>query len=345
MHTKVIDVDDSQRVASQLVEAIGLLRDGEVVAVPTETVYGLAADALNPDAVAKIFEAKGRPSYDPLIVHLASYRAVHKVAKVPEEQMELFEALAEEFWPGPLTLVLPKQDCVPDIVTAGLPTVAVRISAHPVMRTLVREGGMPLAAPSANRFGKISPTGAFAVMSELDGKIPLILNSGACPEGIESTIIALEPPKKNKPIIRILRPGPVTREMLRPFGQVVIKAKPGEKVVAPGTLDSHYSPSKPFLLLDKPEDFVPEEGVRYGLLSYRDSPKDGFSELHEWTDKQVLSPGKGKAIEAATRLYFMMRKLDENPEVDVIISETVTNAGLGMAIADRLRRASAKKDS
>ena len=178
MQTRV-EIADFENWGAAAGEAARVLAAGEVVAVPTETVYGLAAVAFNPEAVARVFEAKERPSFDPLIVHLAGLRDLRRVAVVPEGIEGVVRQLAEAFWPGPLTLVLPKHEDVPDLVTSGLPTVAVRVSKHEVMRHLAKELG-PIAAPSANRFGRISPTSASAVMSELEGRIPLIIDGGAC---------------------------------------------------------------------------------------------------------------------------------------------------------------------
>src|SRR5438105_2715177 len=198
--------DEQQNAVSRAVE---LLRKGEIVALPTETVYGLAADALNPIAVAKIFEAKGRPRFDPLIVHLPDGDWLEKVADLPIQDRQLVLKLAEKFWPGPFTMVLPKRESVPEIVTAGLDTVAIRISAHPVFSEIAREFGKPIAAPSANRFGRISPTTAKHVLDELDGLIPFIFDAGPAMHGIESTIVAVRDGK-----IDILRRGPITSEQL-----------------------------------------------------------------------------------------------------------------------------------
>nr|NIP94924.1 threonylcarbamoyl-AMP synthase [Akkermansiaceae bacterium] len=248
---EIADFEDWRKAAA---EAVKVLESGEIVAVPTETVYGLAADAFNAEAVAKVFEAKERPSFDPLIVHLARAGDLDRVAVVPEEIAPVVRKLTGCFWPGPLTLVLPRKEVVPDIVTSGLPTVAVRVSKHEVMRAIARGLGRPVAAPSANRFGRISPTSASAVMSELGGRIPLIIDGGACSEGLESTIIAVEPGEK-RPTIRVLRPGPVTREELRRFGRVVKGGRATERPEAPGTLESHYAPSTPLCLFERPEDF------------------------------------------------------------------------------------------
>ncbi|BCU76756.1 L-threonylcarbamoyladenylate synthase [Luteolibacter sp. LG18] len=339
--TRIISASDED-MKEAVREAVALLARGEVVALPTETVYGLGADAFNPEAAAKVFEAKERPSFDPLIVHVARKSDLHQVAEVDESIRDVVEKLTSNFWPGPLTLVLPKKPEVPDLVTSGLPTVAVRLSAHPIFRAVCRELGRPIAAPSANRFGRISPTSASAVLKELDGRIPLIVDGGACSEGLESTIIAIEPREGKKPLFKLLRAGPVTKEDLQPYGRVEkAKERPGELPHAPGQLASHYAPRTPLLMFEKPEDFVPEEGKRYGLLSYREEEKDGYIDLHDWERVEALSPGNGKLAEAALRLFFVMRQLDE-AGLDAIVAEPVSETGLGVAIMDRLRRASAK---
>lgn len=336
--TRVVVADfESWRAAAA--EGAKVLRAGEVAALPTETVYGLAADALNPAAVAKVFEVKERPSFDPLIVHLAKAGDLKRVAEVPEEVADTVRKLTAAFWPGPLTLVLPKRPEVPDIVTSGLPTVAVRVSKHEVMRAVARELGNPVAAPSANRFGRISPTSARAVLDELDGKIPLVIDGGACASGLESTIIAVEAGDP-KPAIRILRPGPVTREELRKFGRVAKAPRGTERPEAPGGLESHYAPRVPLMLFEKPEEFVPEEGKKYGLLSYRGEEKDGYLGRHDWSVVEIMSPGSGKITEAAVRFFFLLRKLDDSG-VDAIVAEPVAERGIGVAVMDRLRRAAA----
>jgi L-threonylcarbamoyladenylate synthase len=324
-------------------EACALLRAGEIAALPTETVYGLAADALNPAAVAKVFAAKERPSFDPLIVHIASRGDLKNVAIVPDDISETVNKLTAAFWPGPLTLILPRHPDVPDLVTSGLPTVAVRQSAHPVFRAINKELGKPIAAPSANRFGRISPTSASAVMKELGGRIPLIVDAGACSEGVESTIIAIEPREGKKPVFHLHRAGPITKEQLQDFGKVErVREKPGDLPHAPGQLASHYAPLTPLVLLDKPEDFKPEPGKKYGLLSYRGEDDNPYITLHDWEVVESLSPGSGKLAEAAIRLFFAMRLLDE-AGLDAIIAEPVSETGLGVAIMDRLRRASATR--
>lgn len=323
-------------------EACALLQQGEVVALPTETVYGLAADAFNPTAVAKVFAVKERPSFDPLIVHIAARGDLKRVAEVPAEIADTVEKLVSTFWPGPLTLILPRHPDVPELVTSGLPTVAVRQSAHPVFRAINKALGRPIAAPSANRFGSISPTSASAVIKELGGRIPLVVDAGACAEGVESTIISIEPREGKKPLFRLHRAGPVTKEQLQEFGKVEKVREPvGEPPQAPGQLASHYAPRTPLILLEKPEDFVPEEGKRYGLLSYTGDDDGAYVTLHDWEVVEALSPGSGKLAEAAIRLFFVMRQLDE-AGLDGIVAEPVSETGLGVAIMDRLRRAAAK---
>ena len=333
---EVADFEDWRDIAA---EAVELLREGEVVVLPTETVYGLAADAMNPDAVAKIFSVKGRPSFDPLILHLGGWRDLKKVAEIPADIEDVVRALTQEFWPGPLTLVLPKKAEVLDAVTAGLPTVAVRVSAHEVMREVSKQVG-PIAAPSANRFGKVSPTSAAAVIEELGGKIPLVIDGGASRDGLESTIIKIEP-AQNKPLITILRPGPVTREELRKFGTVK-KARPvaGAPVEVPGQTASHYAPEARVIILEKGATFEPEPDTKYGLLTYRGD--SALEEEHEWTASEALSPGSGKLAEAGVRLYFCLRKLDQ-AGVDVIVVEPLTETGVGVAVMDRLRRAASQE--
>lgn len=339
--TRIVHAADDEMIDA-VREACALLRAGEIVALPTETVYGLAADAFNPAAVAKVFAAKERPSFDPLIVHIASRGDLKNVALVPEDIAETVAKLTAAFWPGPLTLILPRHADVPDLVTSGLSTVAVRQSAHPVFRAINKELGRPIAAPSANRFGRISPTSASAVEKELGGRIPLIIDAGACAEGVESTIISIEPRDGKKPVFHLHRAGPVTKEQLQEFGKVEkVKEKPGHLPHAPGQLPSHYAPLTPLTLLTSPEDFKPEPGKKYGLLSYRGEDDSPYVALHDWDVVEALSPGSGKLAEAAIRLFFVMRLLDESG-LDEIIAEPVSETGLGVAIMDRLRRAAAK---
>jgi L-threonylcarbamoyladenylate synthase len=297
-------------------EAVALLRAGLPVGLPTETVYGLAADALSPEACARIFEAKERPLSDPLIVHLPSIDWLSRVAA----PSPLALALAETFWPGPLTLVLPRQSVIPDIVTAGQDTVALRMSAHPVFQEVVQTFDRPLAAPSANRFGRISPTCAAHVLSELDERIGLIVDGGPCTHGIESTIVHVL-----EDSLQILRPGPVTEDELRKFAPV-FHGPAG--VAAPGGLKSHYAPRTKLVIEEQPRP----RGPRNGLLSWSQSG-EGFFQT------EFLSRTNDPR-EAAANLYGAMRRLDE-AGLDLIIAEALPESGIGAAIMERLRKASA----
>ena len=348
MKTEVIaaDIFDWKESAKKAAE---MLSQGNVVALPTETVYGLAARIDDESALAKIFEAKERPSYDPLIVHIGHQSDLEKVAVLSDEIRSTVNKLIEKFWPGPLTLVLPKQPNISDTITSGLDHVAVRMSANEIMCEVCKIAG-PLAAPSANRFGRISPTASSAVLKELDGRIPLIIDGGACRDGIESTIIKVSPApaEGKKPLFTLLRPGAITREQLRDFGKIE-KPKPPKKgeeqptkaVAAPGLLDSHYAPRTPLFLYDKFEDFQPEEGKKYGLLSLKG--EDGtFFQKYDWAEIATLSPGSGKVSEGAVRFFWAMRLLDE-AGLDAIIAEPINTANIGEALMDRLKKASVNK--
>ncbi len=308
-------------------DAVRLLASGELVAVPTETVYGLGAAALDPLACAKIFEAKERPLSDPLIVHLPSSAWLEKLARTNELALRL----VEKFWPGPLTLVLPRRPMIPDIVTAGQETVALRLSAHPIFQQVAERFGQPIAAPSANRFGRISPTSAAHVLSELEGRIPFILDGGPCSHGIESTIVLIRDEG-----MEILRHGPVTSEQLREFGTVA--AGRGE-VSAPGTMKSHYAPLTPLVISwhRHPADVSlgSSAGSRchVGLLAWK-AQGEGYDAVERLSQTQDLR-------EAAANLYRAMRRLDE-AGLDLIVAEPVPEIGLGVAIMDRLRKAAAR---
>ncbi|MDA8908612.1 L-threonylcarbamoyladenylate synthase [bacterium] len=335
------EVDTNEAVRS----AVNALQAGDLVALPTETVYGLAADALNPASVEKIFAVKERPHFDPLIVHVHHKDAIRDVAEIPEEIKKTIVQLIETFWPGPLTLVLPRKPIISDLVTGGLDTVAVRQCDHPVFHRIIRNFSGPVAAPSANLFGRMSPTSAQAVMDQLEGRIPLIVDGGACSRGLESTIVKVEPGHA-KPIITVLRPGPITEVELKKFGKVVF-AERNEDVEnaspeAPGMLENHYAPNKPLRLLTSPEEFSPEEGRRYALLSYRGQPRDGYLDSYEWDHVAVLSPGSGRVAEAGTRFFHVLRELDGMEEIDEIISEPMPDRGVGKAILDKLRKAAVK---
>jgi L-threonylcarbamoyladenylate synthase len=311
-------------------KAAALLKNSDVVAFPTETVYGLGADAFNPAAVRKIFATKGRPADDPLIVHVASLKDVLRVASaVPAVARKLMNA----FWPGPLTLVLPASKSIPKIVTAGLSTVGVRMPAHPVALALCKAVG-PIAAPSANSFGRPSPTQAKHVYADLRGKIPLILDSGSTDIGIESTILSLA----GKPML--LRPGKITLEQLKkllPDITVVTRAK--GKPLAPGMKYRHYSPKIPVILVTKPtagrlRRVVEEEqqkGLRVGLLC---------SGKYRVSADKTLAVGR-TPVSAAKKLFGALRRLDTQG-VDVIVTEGLPETGFGHAVMNRLRRAAVR---
>jgi L-threonylcarbamoyladenylate synthase len=329
-------------ISTDRAAAVELLRKGEIVALPTETVYGLAADALNPIAVTKIFEAKERPRFDPLIVHLPNRETLEEIADLPAHHQQLISKLADKFWPGPFTIVLPKRGIVPEIVTAGLDNVAMRISAHPVFGEIAQVFGKPLAAPSANRFGRISPTTAQHVFEELDQRIPLIIDAGPTQHGLESTIVTL---RENT--IDILRQGPVTAAELSEYADVNIVALSRE-ISAPGQLSSHYAPQTPLYLIDGADSFFPKKNQRVGLLAWNSTSRKGdlqvaqrrtgdrralkFAAVRELSSRQDLR-------EAAANLFRYLRELDRLG-LDAIVAERVPSQGLGAAILDRLERAS-----
>ncbi|MCX6964444.1 MAG: L-threonylcarbamoyladenylate synthase [Verrucomicrobia bacterium] len=311
MKTRILQAPDG---VSTMVEALAA---GEPVAMPTETVYGLAADALSPNACAKIFEAKNRPLSDPLIVHIPSIDWLPRLTSPTPAALQL----AEKFWPGPLTMVLPRQPIVPDIVTAGQETVAIRMSAHPLFQEVATAFGKPLAAPSANRFGRISPTSAAHVLAELDGRIPFILDGGPCAHGIESTIVHVSDDG-----LRILREGPITREDLRAFAPLLDDSI---AVSAPGGLKSHYAPRTPLVLEKNPAP----RSQKTGLLAFS-APREGFAQT------EILS-ATSDLREAAANLYGAMRRLDE-AGLDLIVAEEIPESGIGAAIMERLRKAAAR---
>jgi len=340
--TALVWTESSERLA----KAIKLLRAGEVVALPTETVYGLAADALNADAVAKIFEAKERPRFDPLIVHLPNRNALAEIAIV---ESPIASQLIEKFWPGPLTIVFRKCDVVPDIVTAGLETVAVRMSAHPVFREIVSALNRPLAAPSANRFGHVSPTTGQHVLDELDGRIPLIVDGGATEHGIESTIVRIV-----DGVIEVLRRGPILEEMLYPFGDVREQTS-ASVIMAPGQLPTHYATKTRLALIDDFKNLSTPNGNRVGALFFRSvadvgdyAPRSTTAALGALRDVENFVAVRhlsqsGNLREAAANLFRMLRELDAE-NLDLIVAERVPEEGIGAAINDRLERAASRGD-
>ena len=293
-----------------IAEAARLLLAGQPVAIPTETVYGLAADATNAEAVARIYAAKGRPRFNPLIVHVPNLEAAERIGKFDREARKL----AQKYWPGPLTLVVPLVEgaAIPGIVTAGLQTIALRVPAHPAMQALLKACGRPLAAPSANASGLISPTRASHVMASLKGRIPLVIDGGATQRGIESTIVAATDGH-----LRLLRRGPIEVE--------AAEVKRASAIEAPGQLASHYAPKKP-LRLDATEAADGEYLIGFG-------PVRGNVTLSE----------TGDPVEAAARLFDLLHQADAAPQQRIAIAP-VPGDGIAAAIRDRLKRAAAPKE-
>lgn len=315
-------------IGTDVERAADILRQGGLVAIPTETVYGLAADALNPRAVAGIFAAKNRPAFDPLIVHLGGIDWLPQVAKqVPP----LAERLMARFWPGPLTIILEKTAAIADLVTSGLPSVAVRMPRHPLALHLLQVVQRPLAAPSANLFGQTSPTTASHVSRQLDGRIDYILDGGPCGVGVESTIIRVE-----GQMIQILRPGGVTREELSEFGSVVLpSAEDSDSMpLVPGQLKEHYAPRTPLRIIEPPVDFSMEQQMGLLTLNRRDW---SAVDLARFDCVRELSP-RGELEEAAAGFFAALHEMDE-AGLDLILATPFPDHGLGLALNDRLRRA------
>ena len=301
-----------------------MLRAGELVAFPTETVYGLGGDATDGIAVARIFEAKGRPRFNPLIVHVADLASARTLAAFDTRALQV----AERFWPGPLSLVLPRTPRCPVslLASAGLDTVAVRMPAYPLALALLRAAGRPLAAPSANRSGRLSPTSAADVMAELDGRIAAVLDGGRCPIGVESTVLDLSGAEP-----MLLRPGGLPREALEAaIGPIVTPHASSGAPRSPGMLESHYAPERPLRM--NARDARPGEA----LLALGPGPAPaGFGEVR-WLSRS------GDLAEAAANLFAWLRALDR-PEFTGIAVMPVPDEGLGVAINDRLRRAAAPR--
>lgn len=315
-------------IGQDIQKASELLKGGALVAIPTETVYGLAANALDTTAVAKIFEAKQRPTFDPLIIHTDS---LDKIKPLVKEIPATLLKLVEEFSPGPLTILLEKESTVPDLVTSGLPTVAVRIPAHPVCRKLLSQLDFPLAAPSANPFGYISPTRAKHVQDQLGGKVDYILDGGNCDYGVESTIVKLT----DTGAVRVLRKGGLAIERIEKFiGAVEVNDVSSSNPTAPGMLKSHYAPKTPIYVGNINESVKRLKGKKIAFI--------GFNMLNFSlpVEDQFLLSMKFDLKEAASNLFAVMRQLDKSKKYDVIVADWFPDEGLGRAINDRLKRAS-----
>lgn len=336
MATELIRADEHG-----IARAAQVIRAGGIVGFPTETVYGLGANALDPDAVPGIFAAKGRPADNPLIVHIADMGDIAPL--ISGDLPEQARLLAEAYWPGPMTLVLPKSALIPDAVSAGLDTVGIRMPAHPVARALIRECGLPIAAPSANRSGRPSPTCARDVLEDMDGRIPMILDGGPCGIGLESTVISLLDGEA-----RILRPGGVTPEMVeRVLGGVIVDStalKPlaeGQVARSPGMKYRHYAPKGKLILIDGEAERVKaalraryaEEHAR-GLRVCLLLPE---ALMEEFRNMRAYSLGRNEE-EASQRVFAALRQLDRDG-IDVAFCQTFDTHGIGLALMNRLDRA------
>ena len=328
--TKIMPPDNKH-----LSEAASLLQAGEVVGMPTETVYGLAANAYNPDAIKKIFTAKGRPQDNPLIVHIAS---VEQIPELVSSFPDTAQTLAAAFWPGPLTMILPKSPKVPCETTGGLDTVALRMPAHPAARQLIAQAGIPLAAPSANTSGRPSPTTALHVYQDMNGKIPLILDGGSCAFGVESTVIAVGQER-----VRILRPGGITAEMLQQVvpnveidDGVLHRVADNAKVASPGMKYKHYAPKADVIILDG--SFA--EFCRYVNRHVKESGVYALVFEHEEVPGiPCLAYGKqGNGLSQAQGLFSGLRKLDEYG-AKTVYARCPEKNGIGLAVYNRLIRA------
>jgi L-threonylcarbamoyladenylate synthase len=331
MQTQLLNANKKEAIET----AAQILKDGGLVGIPTETVYGLAANALNGGAVAKIFAAKGRPMDNPLIVHISEFHQIDQLVKQVPEQAKMF---AEKFWPGPLTIILPKSGLIPDEVSAGLDTVAVRFPSHPVARELIDAAGLPLAAPSANLSGHPSPTTAAHVMNDLNGKIEAVLDGGPCGVGVESTVITLA---TNPP--RLLRPGGITLEQLRSvLGEVELDSAvlnplaAGVRATSPGMKYKHYSPKANVIILD---------GSFEAYKNYVNTHnKEGTTALcYNGDDVQLSVPAvcygrEDNNEEQARELFDALRKLDEM-NAKTVYARCPEPKGVGLAVYNRLIRA------
>lgn len=310
-----------------IIEAAARIKNGDLVAFPTETVYGLGADARNAKAVEKIYITKGRPNYNPLIVHLTDFSELESVStyKDTPRLVDLVERL-KHFWPGPMSLILPKRDCIPSVVTGGLDTVAIRLPAHPVARELIKASGCPIAAPSANRFMHISPTRAKHVEESLGSKI-FILDGGACNVGLESTVVSLV-----SDIPQLLRPGAITFEELEAaLGKIELGAKNSTHPASPGMMPKHYSPNTRLSLLkDVDINSLPEN---LGVISFNEKRPPKFPY------KRVIYLSHDNNLEeVSNRLFDALYELD-NAKLDLIVIDSCEEKGLGLAIMDRIKRA------
>lgn len=312
--------ENIQRAAEQI-------KHGNIVAFPTETVYGLGADCFNPIAVAKIFEAKQRPAFNPLIVHINSLTQLENIAEIHNDRIL---KLINSFWPGPLTVILPRKKSIPDIVTSGLDTVAIRMPRHKVALSLIHKAGVPIAAPSANMFGLLSPTTSAHVQNQLSGRVEFILDGGNAEIGLESTIVDFSGGS-----LKILRPGGLTiEEIEKVAGKAEVEKNINGKPNSPGQLQHHYAPSKPLFIIDDNAGEI-IKGKKAGAIFL-----SGNNTGIKFHAEKILSP-EGDLREAAANFFRHLHEL-ENSNVEIIAAEKIEERGLGIAIMDRLNRAAAK---
>jgi len=342
MKTEIIKINPDNIDMEKIDYAANVLKSGGLVAFPTETVYGLGADATNENAVKNIFKAKGRPSDNPLIVHISNKNDVERLAsRVPKTAF----CLMDKFWPGPLTLIMDKSHIIPHVITAGLDTVAIRMPSHPVALALIDRSGLPVAAPSANTSGKPSPTNAKHVTDDLYGKVDVIIDAGSCGVGLESTVldITTEPPV-------ILRPGGVTYEQLKDvLGQVFADPALFSKDFtnttprSPGMKYKHYSPKAEVIIIkgksehvaariNKMAEELRQKGLKVGILATEQTKA-------LYSNAEIISAGDREHLETiAFNLFKVLREFDKR-SVDVILAESVENSGIGLAIMNRLNKA------
>ena len=309
-------------IGTNLSKASQLLKNNELVAIPTETVYGLAGNALEPNAIAKIYTTKDRPSFDPLITHVKN---IADASTLVYSFPKLAHRLAEQFWPGPLTLLLPKRKHIPDMLTSGFEKMAIRVPDHPITLELLKKINFPLAAPSANPFGYISPTTSGHVDHQLGDKIPYILEGGPAQIGLESTIVSIE-----GKVICIHRLGGLDLEKLQTFGDVIVQNSRGGNLNLPGQLDSHYAPKKKFIIGKLDDLLLKYSNSKIGILS--------FSKIYSNSTKNIVLSKNGDVNEAAENFFSALRTLDTE-DIDLILGEYVPKKGIGKAINDRLKRA------
>ncbi|MBI1267366.1 MAG: threonylcarbamoyl-AMP synthase [Cryomorphaceae bacterium] len=321
MKTELLSCNDD--LSGSIERAAALIRLGEVVAIPTETVYGLGADGLNPSATGKIYTAKGRPSDNPLILHISDRAQLEMIA---ETNHPMLEALMSAFWPGSLTLVLPKKEVVPPTSTGGLDTVAVRMPNHKIALEIIRKAGVPIAAPSANTSGKPSPTNAQHVAEDLTGRIAAIVNAGPCTIGVESTVLDLT---QEKPAI--LRPGAVTRDQIESVIGALGSATADISKHSPGTRYRHYCPNAEVIIINEPCDFDTAVLEMKKVAWIGSHPPQGAKKVFKLT-----------TAEDYAREIFNALRICDSEGIEIIVVEEISDAGLGAAVMDRLRRAAGK---